>query len=472
MVNLVVKLTRQLSSPVGLAVVLLFGAGPSARAQQPRPPGLDDSLRVEQVVARVLNTYPTLEAARREVDAAAARVGQARSGYWPRVSAVGTYRRQDPVPEVTVPGGPGGPEGGGAGRSIAIQPNNLYDGHLRVRQTLYDFGTTAARIDRAEAGRVAARRGVAAERADLAFRAVRAFYTALLAEARVDVQRDQVAQLRRTLGVVRRQQEAGTATEFEVQSTRTRLSAARSQLRQFRSERQHQEAELRRLLGAPDAALSRRLSGPLVPALTTADTSRIDADTLAARALRRHPSVRIAEAQTEVARRQVRVTNRSDAPTLRLDAQGGVKNGYPGALNEPRLNESIGLSLRVPLFDGFATRRQEEEAQAQVQAAEARLAHTRRRVRTGVEQAASDLRARLDRLASTRLRVEQARTAARLARTRYEAGTVTNLELLEAETQLQRARLERSEVRYQVILGRYALQRATGTLLPLSASAL
>jgi outer membrane protein TolC len=89
-----------------------------------------------------------------------------------------------------------------------------------------------------------------------------------------------------------------------------------------------------------------------------------------------------------------------------------------------------------------------------------------------VEQAASDLRARLDRLATTRMRVEQARAAARLARTRYEAGTVTNLELLEAETALRQARLERTEVRYQVILGRYALQRAAGTLLPLSQSAL
>ena len=96
----------------------------------------------------------------------------------------------------------------------------------------------------------------------------------------------------------------------------------------------------------------------------------------------------------------------------------------------------------------------------------------RRQVSTRVEQAASDLRALLDRLASVQQQVEQARTAAELARTRYEAGTITNLELLEAETALQEARLERTEVRYQVVMGRYALQRATGTLLPLEASSL
>jgi len=457
------------------AVLALLFLAERASAQQPGVgPSVADSLTIERIVERALEAYPTIEAARREVDAASARVGQARSGYWPRVSAVASYQRQDPVPEVAVPGGPAGPGGGGGqSRSIAIRPNNLYDGHFRVRLTLYDFGKTASRIEQAEAGRTAAERRVDVERTDLAFQAVQAFYATLLAEARLNVQRDQIDQLKETLAVVRRRQEAGTATDFEVQSTRTRLSAARSRLTRFRSERRRQEAELGRLLGsAPDARLSRWLSGTIEPALTPADTSRIDPDALVEQALRRHPSVRVAKAQVEAARRNVRVADRSDTPTLALDAQGGVKNGYPGELNEPRLNESVGILLTVPIFEGGATKRQEEEAQAQVQAAEARLKDVRRKVSTRVEQAASDLRALLDRLASAHQRVEQARTAAELARTRYEAGTITNLELLEAETALQEARLERTEVRYQVVLGRYALQRATGTLLPLEESSL
>ncbi len=457
------------------AVLALLFLSEPASAQQPGggAPGAD-SLTIDTIVERALETYPGIEAARREVDAASARVGQARSGYWPRVSAVASYRRQDPVPEVTVPGGPTGPSGGGdQSQSIAIQPNNLYDGHLQVRQTLYDFGKTASRIKQAKAGRTAAERRVGVRRTDLAFQAVQAFYATLLAEARLEVQRDQINQLEKTIAVVRRQQKAGTATAFEVQSTRTRLSAARSQLTRFRSRRKRQEAELGRLLGsAPDARLSRRLSGTIEPALAPADTSRIDPNSLVEQALLQHPSVRVAQAQVEAARRNVRVANRSDTPTLALDAQGGVKNGYPGDLNEPRLNESIGISLNVPIFEGFATERQVEEAQAQVQAAEARLTDVRRQVSTRVEQAASDLRALLDRLSSTQLRVEQAQTAAELARTRYEAGTITNLELLETETALQEARLDRTEVRYQVVLGRYALQRATGTLLPLEASSL
>ncbi|MFB6273876.1 MAG: TolC family protein [Salinibacter sp.] len=458
-------------------VTLVFGVPAEGHAQRVQSvpknragamSGAPDSLTVGSVVDQVLKTYPSIRASRREVDAATARVGQARSRYWPRVSAVGTYRRQDPVPEITVPGTPSSP---GGGRTVGIQPNNLYDGHLQLRQTLYDFGKTDARIDQAKAAQRTAQRRVEVERVELAFQAVKAFYTTLLADARLEVQRDQIDQLKRTLAVVRRQKEAGTATEYEVKSTRARLSAARSQLAQFRSQRQRQEAELQRLLGsAPGTSVVPR--GTINPSLTPADSGRIEPDTLVDHALLRHPSVTAAKAQVRAARRKVSVADESDSPTLSLDARGGVKNGYPGELNEPRLNESIGISLNVPLFEGFATRRRVEEAQAQVQAAEARLMDVRRQVSTRVEQAASDLRALLNRLASTRLRVEQARAAARLARTRYEAGTITNLELLEAETALRQARLERTEVQFQVVLGRYALQRAAGILLPLKASLL
>jgi len=455
-----------------LAAVVAFGGAAGAAAQQ-RPPAeaapsgaqsvATDSLTIESVVDQVLETYPSIEASRRAVDAAEARVGQARSGYWPRVEAAGQYRRQDPVPEISVPGAPRGPNQPGGERTVGIQPNNLYDGHLQIQQTLYDFGRTGARVDQARAGRRAAERRVETERSDLAFQAVQAYVATLLAGARADVQRRQIEQLEQALKVVRRRQDAGAATAFEVQSTLSRLSQARSQLTRLQSRRQGQEAELGRLLGrAPDDALA--LSGAL-DALAAASSS-VDVDAIADKALRRHPSVQVAEARLRATRRQVRVADASDAPSLALTAQGGVKNGYPDDLNEPRLNQSVGLSLRVPLFEGFATERSIEEAEAEVQAAQARLTDVRRQVGTRVVQAASDLRARLDQLEATKTRLEQARTAAQLARTRYEAGTITNLELLEAETELRRARLARTEVQYEVVMGRYALRRAAGTLLP------
>lgn len=457
------SLRTGLVSLIAFGTVVFMGVGSAAGQADARLS--TDSLTVGEVVERVLATHPAVEAAERSVDAAGARVGQARSAHWPRVDAVATFRRQDPVPEISVPGAtsPSGP----TGRSVSIQPNNLYDGRIEARQSLYDFGRTKARVEQAQAGQITARRRIQLERSELTFETVKTYYTTLLANARLRVQREQIEQLQRTLEVVRQKQKAGTATEFEIQSTQTRLSAARSERSRFRSQRQSMLAKLRQLLGL-GTGVPIKLRGSLRSASPSA--SGIQADTLRKRAVSRHPSVQVARAQTGAAQRAVQVATRSNAPQLALTAQGGVKNGYPSDINEPRLNESIGLSLQVPLFEGFATNRQIEEAEAELAAAEARLADVQRQVRTGIEQAAADLRARLDQKETTELRVEQAQRAAELARTRYEAGTITNLELLEAETELQRARLEETEVHYEVIMGRYALRRAAGTLLPFDAA--
>lgn len=446
-------------------VIALFGSlvgASDSLAQQPRSVPVD-SLTIGRVVDQVLERDPSIEASLQNVDAAAARTKQARSQYWPRVEAVGTYRRRDPVSEFTVPGAAVSPGGAEGGRTVEIQPNNLYDGGLRVQQTIYDFGRRQSQVDQAKAGRVKAERQVATKRARRAFRAVQAFYTTLLAEAQIRVQRRQIEQFEKTLSVVRRRQDAGTATEFEVQSTLARLSEARSQLTRLQSQREGQAAELRRLLGrSRDDSLT--LRGTID---SLAETSSLpNADALAATALQKHPAVRAAEAQVQAARREVEVADKSDAPTLALTAEAGVMNGFPDDPGAPRLNESVGVSLRVPLFEGFATRRRVEKSRAAAQAAEARLTDLRRQVETRVVQKTSELRASLDQLKATNTRLKQAQTAARLARTRYEAGTITNLEMLEAETELQHARLAQTEVQHAVVMARFELRRATGTLLP------
>lgn len=45
---------------------------------------------------------------------------------------------------------------------------------------------------------------------------------------------------------------------------------------------------------------------------------------------------------------------------------------------------------------------------------------------------------------------------------RYEAGVITNLDLLDSQTRLSEARLSYINAQYGYVIGRYALDRATG----------
>jgi outer membrane protein len=58
--------------------------------------------------------------------------------------------------------------------------------------------------------------------------------------------------------------------------------------------------------------------------------------------------------------------------------------------------------------------------------------------------------------------VRRAEAAVSLADVRYQAGVVTNLDVLDAQTSLQEARLLRLRAEYEVVRSRYELERAVG----------
>ena len=76
-----------------------------------------------------------------------------------------------------------------------------------------------------------------------------------------------------------------------------------------------------------------------------------------------------------------------------------------------------------------------------------------------------DVQAAVGKFATSELQVRQAREALSIAKKRYEAGAISNLDLLDAETSLSHANLQRLQVLYFYVLSRLGLDRAIGTRL-------
>jgi outer membrane protein len=103
-----------------------------------------------------------------------------------------------------------------------------------------------------------------------------------------------------------------------------------------------------------------------------------------------------------------------------------------------------------------------DETEAELGSARAHTRDLARRIVTEVWQAAADARASQSKLEAAELQVRQAEEAVAMARVRYRAGVVTNLDVLDAETSLGEAKLVELEARYHVVTSGYALQRAVG----------
>jgi outer membrane protein len=83
-------------------------------------------------------------------------------------------------------------------------------------------------------------------------------------------------------------------------------------------------------------------------------------------------------------------------------------------------------------------------------------------VSSDVEQASADVQAAVSKITISELQVKQAREAVLIAQSRYETGTVTNLDLLDAQAAESTARLGNLQALYKYVMSKYELQRAVG----------
>jgi outer membrane protein len=152
-------------------------------------------------------------------------------------------------------------------------------------------------------------------------------------------------------------------------------------------------------------------------------------------------------------------------PSLKVNLAYGLKNGYIPNLDVLRGNWVAAVGVQVPIFNGFKTRSQEQESEANLRATRAHTTDVERAVTSEVLQAVSDVRASLDKIQTSELQVRQAKQAIDMATVRYESGVVTNLDLIDAQTALAQAELFHLQALYHYVLSRYALGKSIGAIL-------
>jgi len=408
-------------------------------------PQVPDSLTVEQAVRRVLETHPAVQEARNGVSASEERVQVQRSLSSPTVVAEGSYSRIGPTPTLTF-----------NDETFSLFPANNYVAGLTLRHTLEDGGRRDMAVERARSFERTATENVDLVRTRLAYQTIDAFYAVLFLRRNLQVQDEEIDALDQHLEIIRGKVQAGTATDFEALTTQVRIATARSQRVDIADALEQRTIELRDLLGFPaDRAI-------MPVGDFQADTLNLDVDSLRAAALEQRPELRMArdaEASAEVGSRLAAL---ADKPGVNLNLTLGAKNGYVPNINTIKPNFVAGMSVQLPVYQGDRTRSQVRAAGADLTTAQSHTTTLERSVTTAVEQAVASVKAAQEKIQTTDVQVRQATAALELAQTRYQAGVVTNLDVLDAETVLAQARLVQLRARYNLVRSRYRLDQAVG----------
>lgn len=425
---------------LSMLILLLAAVTPAAGA-----PDSGVLLTVGQAVEMVIKTYPAIQQAEEAAQAAGARVEQSRSSYYPTVAVDAAYSRIHPIPYMPF-----------NGAVFELAPADNYDAHVGLRYNLLDFGKTSAQLNLSRSQREASLDNIEIVKTGLAFQAIKIFYSTLYLERSLQVQDDEIKVLQDHLEVIGKKVRAGTATDFDKLTTQVRVALAQNRRIDLENMRRKQVISLVMLTGGTPGK-DVRLQGEFDKAAVS-----VDGDHLLASALQERREIKMARNMEESARRQHDLSRYGNKPVVNLGLLYGIKNGYEPDLTQGIKNWVAGAQLNFPVIDGFRTRNQEREAQANLNAAQDREQEAEKQVTAEVEQSISDLQASADKLKAVELQVRLAETALEQAKIRYEAGVITNLDLLDSENSLSQAKLMQLEAAYNYSLSKYALKKATG----------
>ncbi len=479
-----------------LSLALALAAPPSPEQAQPAsavpvdtvPSVLhptDGGLTAQRVAQRALIDAPDVDLRAAELEAAAARVDEARAGYVPALDLSAQYMRLSPLPG----GGTGALTGtrnpgplavgacpdGSAGCVLDSQgvPAISQTFQFAAIQNTYalsatvgvpisdDIFTIPHAVAAARHGERAAKLARDIQRIDTTVDAQITYYNWVRAQANLELAQQSTARIGKRIDEASSRLRAGAITQTDVLRLQAQLAAA---------QRSVAEAEAFVFIAAEDlglriAADPTTLSlGEDITATFAADRQREDTPALVEQALGQRLELQLLQASDSALREQIKVARTRYAP--RLDLVGQLDTANPNQRVVPQRDQfdttwAAGVRLSYDVRGAITTRSTVRTQRAQRRSLAAQVAQLQRGVRLQVVQAARQLQAARRSVSLSQVGLKSAEAAYVQVSARYRVGAVGVVDMLEAESLRVDAELRSIEahiaVREQDLRLRHAL---------------
>ena len=417
-----------------IVVVLLLAACAGVQAQ----PAAVLTLTLDQALERGVQTSARLREAGARTEMASAVAEQRRAASQPQVMVQAGYMRTNHVTPFVLP------VPGSTGPVQPIYPDvpDNYRSRLDLQYPLYNSGRFTALEQAARSESAAADADERTARADLSLEIARAYWTFVTAIEQLRVVEQSIAATRAHLENARRRLEAGIVAPHDVLAIEAQESRQQLLAIQARGNRDVAEADLARLIGAPQARI--QPASPLAPpAPVTAGLESLVAEATSRRAERAALSRRLTAAEERLKAAEV-----SNRPTV--SAGGGFDYASPNPRIFPREPEwhtswDLGVNVGWLLFDGGRKGAEVAETSAARRAIRARIDEFDAVLGLEVRRAVTELTSSLAAIETAEHGIRAAAEARRVASERFLAGVATSADVLDAQVVLLQAELDRTQ---------------------------
>ncbi|MCB0301644.1 MAG: TolC family protein, partial [Calditrichaeota bacterium] len=125
---------------------------------------------------------------------------------------------------------------------------------------------------------------------------------------------------------------------------------------------------------------------------------------------------------------------------------------------------NAGLTISIPIFNGFLTSAKVQQAQVNINKIDRQLDLLTQRIKLEVENSRLKLKEAQERVFAQTQSVQQAEKALQIAKVRFQNGLSTQVELNDAETALARIKLSRLSAVYDYLIAKAEHEKALGLI--------
>jgi len=424
-----------------LPLVGLLSAG-SVHSQ----PLSNDSLSLSAIIKEVVQNHPMVKKAIEDLNASDAKIGIAQSGYLPIIDFATAYSRIGPISEITLPN---------VG-TFSLMPKDNYSAAINVNQTIYDFGKTEKGIQIERQGKELNRQTVEQVKQKLSQAVIGNYFTLIYLQEAIKIKDEQLSTLNEHLRFIQKKQETGSATQYEILTTQVRISSIENQKTDLETAHQVQVCQLNTLLGKP-VTTPQRVKNELNPG-----QPYLQSDTLISSAMQNRDEMKLAHEKAKLAELRYSITTSQNNPTFNGFFSGGFKNGYIPYMYDPKANFVLGVSLRIPIYDGKHKLYNQIQARSAIQVNDQETEIARRSIVNEVVESEANVKASQKKVDQSVLQLLQATQAYNLGKVRFESGVITNLELLDGSTTVSESRLMLLKAKIEHTVDLFKLKSAIG----------
>ncbi|HEY6169351.1 MAG TPA: TolC family protein [Verrucomicrobiae bacterium] len=446
------------SRPVSVLAALFAGvvtiiAADSPISKLPSSDWLNKPISLADALDLALQRNSAILKSRADLEVAHGIAVQTRAIVNPKLRTTGSYQWTEPsaIDTISAPG-------------ISIPQNeHNWSVNIRLVQSIYEGGRIESAL---RASKLTREQALDQHRAIIndTLTDVRVAYAdILLAAQQIIVQEASVKLLQRELEDNQRRYDAGTVPRFNVLRAEVEVANARPRLIRARNAHRIAKNNLANLLGydLPKEVLEDvplQLAGKLEE-----EPASIELPVAVGRALEHRPELAVLRKSESLRREDIVNAKGGKLPSFQTFVGYGWRNSvFSTDLTRDVAGWNAGAQLTWDWFDGGLTRGKLREAEARHDRAHEDIADAERRVELEVRTTYSNFIEAKEVLESQKKVQEQAEEALRLAVARSDAGTGTQLDVLNAQTALTEARTTQIQALRDYAVAWARLERAIG----------